>query len=93
MNKTSLRVLIASSVLAALGACAHRDSGPTATATIAPTTGNGTTGTVRFAQSGDTVRVVGEIRGLKPGDVRGPCIHGETRACWAFPSSEIRTIA
>ena len=50
-------------------------SGPSATATLAPTTGNSTTGTVRFAQSGDRVRVMGEIRGLKPGAEHGFHVH------------------
>ena len=40
MNKTSLRIVLAATALAALGACAHRDGGPTATASLTPTTGN-----------------------------------------------------
>jgi Cu-Zn family superoxide dismutase len=50
-------------------------SGPTAVATLAPTTGSTTTGTVRFVQSGDRVRVSGEIRGLKPGAEHGFHVH------------------
>ncbi|HEX2545121.1 MAG TPA: superoxide dismutase family protein [Ramlibacter sp.] len=42
-------------------------SGPSATAALAPTTGNTTSGTVRFVQSGERVKVSGEIRGLRPG--------------------------
>ena len=75
MNKTSLRIVLTAAALAALGACAHRDAGPSATATLAPTTGNSTTGSVQFAQSGDTVRVSGEIRGLKPGAEHGFHVH------------------
>ena len=75
MDKTSLRIVIAAGALAALGACAHRDAGPSATATLTPTRGSDTTGTVHFAQSGDTVRVVGEIRGLKPGAEHGFHVH------------------
>ena len=75
MNKNSLRTVIAITALAALGACAHRDAGPTATATLAPTAGNGTTGSVHFAQAGETVRVTGEIRGLRPGAEHGFHVH------------------
>ncbi len=50
-------------------------TGPAATATLAPTTGNSTTGTVRFVQAGDRVRVMGEIRGLKPGAEHGFHVH------------------
>ena len=79
MNKTSLRIVLAAIALAALGACAHReahhDGRLTATATLTPTTGNSTTGSVRFAQSGETVRVVGEISGLRPGAEHGFHVH------------------
>jgi Cu-Zn family superoxide dismutase len=50
---------------AALAGCAT-PGGPAATATLAPTTGNSTTGTVRFAQQGGKVLVSGEVRGLRP---------------------------
>src|SRR5215217_9629853 len=66
--KTSLLLLAAAATLAA---CGHMNmglgAGPHATAMLAPTTGSTTAGTVRFAQSGERVRVSGEIRGLKPG--------------------------
>ena len=60
---------------AALAGCAAVSSGPTATATLEPTRGNTTTGTVRFVQSGDVVKVSGEVRGLKPGAEHGFHIH------------------
>jgi len=44
-------------------------------ATLAPTTGNSTTGTVRFVQQGDTVKVSGEVRGLKPNSEHGFHVH------------------
>ena len=75
MNKNSLRIILAATALATLAACAHRDGGPTATASLTPTTGNSTTGSVRFAQEGPIVRVVGEIRGLKPGAEHGFHVH------------------
>ena len=50
-------------------------TGPRASASLAPTTGNATTGTVRFVQSGDKVQVSGEIRGLKPGAEHGFHVH------------------
>ena len=60
---------------AALAGCAAVSSGPTATATLEPTRGNTTTGTVKFVQSGDVVKVSGEVRGLKPGAEHGFHIH------------------
>lgn len=61
----------------ALAACGHMGmgSGPSATANLAPTTGNATSGTVRFVQSGERVLVTGEIRGLKPGAEHGFHVH------------------
>jgi superoxide dismutase, Cu-Zn family len=48
---------------------------PTATANLAPTTGNATSGTVKFTQKGDKVLVVGEVRGLKPNSEHGFHVH------------------
>ena len=59
--------------LATLG-CAT-PTGPRATATLAPTTGNTTSGTVQFAQAGGKVRVTGEVRGLKPNAEHGFHVH------------------
>jgi superoxide dismutase, Cu-Zn family len=76
MSKSSTFGLLAAAALLALSGCAsYRTSGPTATASLAPTTGNATTGTVRFVQSGDTVQVSGEIRGLRPGSEHGFHVH------------------
>jgi Cu-Zn family superoxide dismutase len=73
----SLRsLLLAAAASLLLAGCAHqRAAGPAATATLAPTAGNSTTGTVRFEQAGDKVRVVGEIRGLKAGAEHGFHVH------------------
>ena len=76
MNKSSSLGLLAAAALLALAGCAsYRTSGPAATATLTPTTGNSTTGSVRFVQDGDRVQVSGEIRGLKPGSEHGFHVH------------------
>jgi Cu-Zn family superoxide dismutase len=50
--------------------------GPTAVAQLAPTTGNTTSGQVRFVQSAPgKVRVSGEVRGLKPNAEHGFHVH------------------
>lgn len=66
--------LLTSSVLA-LAACASTAPAPAATASLAPTRGNATVGTVQFVQQGDVVRVSGEVRGLKPNAEHGFHIH------------------
>src|SRR6187551_3399537 len=58
-----------------LAACASSASGPRAVAQLQSTTGNTTSGTVSFVQSGDKVLVSGEIRGLKPGSPHGFHVH------------------
>src|SRR6187551_360357 len=58
-----------------LAACASSASGPRAVAQLQSTTGNTTSGTVSFVQSGDKVLVSGEIRGLKPGAEHGFHVH------------------
>lgn len=60
---------------ALLGACASSPSGPRATAQLQPTTGNATSGSVSFVQSGNKVLVSGEIRGLKPNAEHGFHVH------------------
>jgi superoxide dismutase, Cu-Zn family len=60
--------------LTALAGCAT-PSGPQAVAALAPTAGNTTAGTVRFAQSGGKVVVSGEVRGLKPNADHGFHVH------------------
>jgi Cu-Zn family superoxide dismutase len=68
---TRLSLLAAAAATLVLAGCAqhghHRHDGPAATATLAPTAGSTTAGTVRFQQVGDRVHVMGDIRGLKPG--------------------------
>lgn len=73
MIKSSL-IAIAVAVLTV--ACASTTSGGrTATATLAPTTGNSVSGSLVFTQQGDAVQVAGEVRGLKPNGVHGFHIH------------------
>ena len=60
---------------AALAGCAGYSAGPSATAKLEPTRGNTTAGTVNFVQSGDVVKVSGEITGLKPGADHGFHVH------------------
>lgn len=58
-----------------LAGCAGMASGPAATVNLLPTAGNTVSGSLRFAQAGDIVRVVGEVRGLKPGSEVGFHVH------------------
>jgi Cu-Zn family superoxide dismutase len=74
MNKKSLIALTASAALAVLAGCATA-TGPHATAALTPTTGNSTSGTVHFVQSGNRVQVKGEVRGLKPNAEHGFHVH------------------
>ena len=69
--------LIALAGLAAVAAgCAGMPGGgPRATAVLFPTTGSGAAGTVHFVQSGATVLVLGEVRGLKPNAQHGFHVH------------------
>ena len=70
--------LAAAAALAGCAAYSNSSSGaagPSATAQLAPTRGNTTAGTVTFVQSGATVKVSGEITGLKPGAEHGFHIH------------------
>ena len=48
---------------------------PTATASLAPTTGNAARGTVTFTQDGDEVRVRASLTGLKPLAEHGFHVH------------------
>lgn len=58
-----------------VSACAGYPSGPSATATLRPTTGNAVSGTVTFTKIGDAVRVAGEVTGLAPNSEHGFHIH------------------
>ena len=58
-----------------VSACATQPSGPSASATLAATTGNTVSGTVTFTQQGSAVLVAGEVRGLAPNTEHGFHIH------------------
>jgi Cu-Zn family superoxide dismutase len=74
--KTLTRMSLIAAASAALGACAmYGPSGPQASASLAPTTGNTASGAVRFVQDGAKVKVSGEVRGLKPGADHGFHVH------------------
>jgi Cu-Zn family superoxide dismutase len=62
-------------VVLLLSACAAYQTGPSATAKLAATTGNAASGVVQFAQKGDKVLVTGEVKGLKPNAVHGFHVH------------------
>ena len=53
--------------LALSGCAAMAPGSPKASATLAPTTGNRTAGTVTFTPNGDRVRVVAQVSGLTSG--------------------------
>ncbi|TWO73057.1 superoxide dismutase family protein [Caenimonas sedimenti] len=67
--------LAALAAAAVLAGCASMSSGPRAVAMLQATTGNTTSGTVEFVQSGGKVMVSGEVRGLKPGAEHGFHVH------------------
>lgn len=69
-----LSPLLPIALAAALAGCAA-PTAPRATATLMPTTGNTTAGTVQFVQVGGKVQVSGEVRGLKPGAEHGFHVH------------------
>jgi Cu-Zn family superoxide dismutase len=69
---TRFATLTALAAAAFISACASTaPSGPKATATLEPTRGNTTAGTVSFQQQGDVVRVTANISGLKPNQEHG----------------------
>ena len=70
-------VSIISIALLAAG-CASMGGAPEglrASASLAPTKGNATSGTVTFVQAGDVVRVSGTVSGLKPNAEHGFHVH------------------
>ena len=75
------KVLVVSIAAALAAGCAQmRDmmpsaARPTATASLSPTTGNATRGTVTFTQDGDEVRVLVNVTGLKPNAEHGFHVH------------------
>jgi Cu-Zn family superoxide dismutase len=66
MARASLVQLLIAAALVA-GCASMPQGGPKATATLAPTAGNATRGTVTFTPNGDKIRVVANISGLAPG--------------------------
>ena len=65
---TQLRPYLCLAAAAIVTGCASMTMpAPKATATLAPTAGNRTAGTVTFTPNGDRVRVVAKITGLSPG--------------------------
>jgi Cu-Zn family superoxide dismutase len=58
----------------ALAGCASMSTAPVAVATLAPTQGNSTSGTVSFIQKGDELLIDARISGMTPG-VHGFHIH------------------
>ena len=75
MKNVRLAAVASTLAVAALAGCAGHSAGPTATAQLEPTRGNTTAGTVSFVQSGDVVKVSGEIRGLKASAEHGFHVH------------------
>lgn len=76
----SLRLCVSAAAVAAtmalVGCSTMSSSAPSATAKLESTRGNNAKGDVRFVQTGDnTVRVSGEISGLKPNTEHGFHIH------------------
>ena len=71
-----MKTLIAASAVIALCACQTLSpSGPRASADLKPTKGSNTSGQATFTQTGDKVRVVVDVQGLKPGAEHGFHIH------------------
>jgi Cu-Zn family superoxide dismutase len=58
-----------------VGCRSMQPAGPSAVAELQPTKGSSTSGTITFTQSGDKVRVAGDVRGLKPDQEHGFHIH------------------
>ena len=72
----SFRIASLALAVASLAGCAaFSSSGPSASAKLEATRGNTTTGTVTVPQTGETVKVMGEVRGLKPNAEHGFHIH------------------
>lgn len=70
-------LLIAPVAVLILSGCSSTPDvpGPRASAQLQPTRGHAVTGEVFFTRLGDRVRVEGEVRGLKPGQVHGFHVH------------------
>lgn len=75
------RGFLSGAALLAIGACQSvPPDAARATASLQPTRGNLTSGTVTFVQAGDKVRVHAIVTGLKPGQEHGFHVH-ETGDC------------
>ena len=74
-NNIRLAAVASTLAVAALAGCAGYATGPSATAKLEPTRGNAAAGMVNFVQSGDAVKVSGEISGLKAGAEHGFHVH------------------
>lgn len=72
---SALRALPAALLLPILVGCATARPDASALAELQATRGNAVSGSLRFAQFGDTVRVTGEVRGLKPNAEHGFHVH------------------
>jgi Cu-Zn family superoxide dismutase len=74
MLKAFLPVAVAGAI-AGCAAMGGAGSGPSASANLEPTKGNTVKGTATFTQSGDKVRVVAKVSGLKPNAEHGFHVH------------------
>ena len=75
MSKTLLPLALAGAIVVGCAAMGGGSGGPRAVGNLEPTKGNTARGKVTFTQSGDKVRVVAEISGLKPGAEHGFHVH------------------
>jgi len=69
------RLAFAAAALALAGCQSVPADSPRATASLQPTKGNQTSGTVTFVQAGSKVRVHAVVTGLKPGQEHGFHVH------------------
>ena len=71
-----MRMILMAAALPLLAACQSvPSSGPRATASLQPTKGNQTSGTVTVVEAGARVRVNAVVVGLKPGSEHGFHVH------------------
>lgn len=76
MNTPTTGLLAAAALAVAIGGCALRGTPPpVATATLAPTQGSATAGTVRLEQQADRLMVYARVTGLKPNAEHGFHVH------------------
>ena len=72
-----MRAILIAAAAVLVGSCGMMGigGGPSATANLQPTKGNKTAGKITFNQSGDKVRVAGEVTGLRPNMEHGFHVH------------------